>query len=276
VLPVAAGAGSTGPMPVLLALLAVLLAGREAAATITINLNAETHKEENVALTVAAENSGDEAARDVEPEVIYQGKLTRGDALAALERGARHEWKFDLPLPPGPGTFPMTIRMHYADANGYPLSALLVHLVRTPGPAGPVRPTLSAGAMARFANARLLLENPGPQPVAGRVAVVLPSEFRTEPESMPAQVPPQGRVEVPFVVQNGSALTGSVYPVYAIFEYDLGGNHQTVVSDTSIKVVAIEPSQRRPMLIGVAALAAVIVVFGFALRRAGRRRGAPA
>jgi hypothetical protein len=212
----------------------------------------------------------------VEPEVIYQGQLTRGDALAALEHHARHEWKFDLPMPPGSGTFPITIRVRYADANGYPLSALLVHLVRTPGPAGPVRPTLSAGAMGRFANARLLLENPGPQPIAGRVAVVLPSEFRTEPESMPAQVPAQGRVEVPFVVQNGSALTDSIYPIYAIFEYDLGGNHQTVVSDTSIRVVAIEPSQRRPLLIGAAALAAVILLFGFAWRRAGRRGPSPA
>src|SRR5262249_19848043 len=151
---------------------AALALASSARATITIQLSAETRLDQNVALTVVANNAGDEAARDVAPEVLYQGQRQQADALAALERGTKHDWACSLPPPSGPGTFPIVIRMHYADGNGYPLSALLVHLVRTPGaPGGPVRSKLGAGVMTRSATAKLLLENPGPRPVGGRAVI---------------------------------------------------------------------------------------------------------
>jgi hypothetical protein len=260
-------------LPALAVVLAFGVLARESAATITINLSAETRlSAQGVSLTIDVANAGDEAAHDVTPDVTWNGEVTHGDAVGALDSGAHHQWTLSLGAPGGAGTFPMVIRIGYADANGYPLSALLVHLLRTPGsPAGPVRPTLSAGTMARYSNARLVLENPGPRVLAGRVVPALPAEFKTDPETVPAQVPAQGRTEVRFVVQNNGALPGSVYPIYAIFEYDLDGTHEAVVGDTTVRVV-VETADRwsRYAIIG-AVFLVVIALFGFALQRAARR-----
>jgi hypothetical protein len=258
----------------------VALVGRPAGATITIELNAEGRVENGVAFTLSAKNTGNEAAHDVEPEVAYEGKTTKADALAALDPTASHEWKFNLPAPPGTGTYPIVVRLRYADANGYPLSALLVHLQRTAGArSGPARPTLTSGSVSRFGNARLVIENPGPQPLAGRLTLVLPTEFQTDPENQPAQVPAQGRNEMTLVFQNAGALAGSVYPIYATFEYDLDGIHHAVVSNTTVNVVTGSTGTRvPPLVIGGGALllviGALVLAWRSAAQRAARRRSA--
>lgn len=265
---------------VVLGVLLVAVVARPAAATITIELNAEGRLENGVAFTLSAKNTGNEAAHDVEPEVAYEGKTTRGDALATLEPNTSHEWKFALAAPPGTGTYPVVVRLRYADANGYPLSALLVHLQRTAGArSGPARPTLTSGPVSRFGNAKLVIENPGPQPIAGRLTLVLPTEFQTDPENQPAQVPAQGRNEMTLVFQNAGALPGSAYPIYATFEYDQDGIHHAVVSNTTVNVVIGSTGTHvPPLVIGGGALLLVIGALVFAWRsaaeRAARRRGA--
>lgn len=253
-------------------LLVALLVG-SAGATITIELNAEGRVESGVAFTLTAKNTGNEAAHDVEPEVAYEGKTTKGDAVAALEPTTSHEWKFALPPPPGTGTYPVVVRLRYADANGYPLSALLVHLQRTAGArSGPARPTLTSGPVSRFGNAKLVIDNPGPQPLAGRLTLVLPTEFQTDPENQPAQVPAQGRNEMTLVFQNAGALPGSVYPIYATFEYDLDGIHHAVVSNTTVEVVIASTGLHVPPLaIGGGALLLVVGALVLAWRSAAQR-----
>jgi hypothetical protein len=260
-------------------LLVTALLAHSAGATITIELNAEGRVDDGVTFTLSAKNSGNEAAHDVEPEVVYEGKTSRGDALAALAPTTSHEWKFVLPAPPGTGTYPIIVRLRYADANGYPLSALLVHLQRTAGArSGPARPTLTSSPVSRFGNAHLVIENPGPQPLAGRLTLVLPTEFQTDPENQPVQVPAQGRQEMPLVFQNAGALPGSTYPIYTTFEYDQDGLHHAVVAGASVSVVVgSEGWHVPPLAIGGGALIVVIGVLGLAWRnaaqRAARRRG---
>lgn len=257
-----------------LAFVLALLA-REAGATITIRLDAKTQLGERLTLTLNALNTGEEAAHAVVPEVVHLGASTPGEEVAKITSKGTHEWRIELTPPPGPGTYPVVIRLRYADANGYPFSALLVHTVRTQGAtAGPVRETIDAGNIAKQASVTVKLDNPGPKTVSGRATIVLPAEFGTEEPTRTAEVGGQDRHEVTFTVENRSALVGSVYPIYALFEYDVDGTRQAVVSETSLRVSAETPASRDPRLIGAGAAAAVLVLIAAAWRRFGGRRTA--
>jgi hypothetical protein len=260
-------------------LLAVLVAA-PARAGITIDLDAQTTigGGGDVSLRLTARSSGDEDATDVEPDVAFLGQTIRGDAQATLAPGTSHDWQLALPRPSSPGFFPVTVRVRYADAKGYPLSALLVHVVRTPGaPAGPVRPTLEGATVAAHGTLRLRLENPQPRTVAGRVRPVVPIEFSTDPETQPAEIPGHGRTDVTLVVQNTGARDGSTYPVYAVFEYDWDGVHQAVVGQATLKVTGVSPGDRfTPLAVGAAALALALLVAWLAWRRSAGRQAAAA
>ncbi|HLK09812.1 MAG TPA: hypothetical protein VKW76_00355 [Candidatus Binatia bacterium] len=250
-----------------------------AGGAITIRLDAETTvAAAATTLRLTATNAGGETARHIAPEVTWLDRPRPAEAVAALDPGGRQRWDLALPPAPAAGAFPLVIRVRYADANGYPLSALLVHLVRTPGaPAGPVRAGLVAGPVTTFGTARLRLEDPGPRAVAGRVVVALPAELTTDPESQPAQVPAQGHVELPLVVQNASALVGSAYPMYALFEYDWEGVHQAVVGEATLRVAAASAAGRGvPLAVGTAALLATLALFAVLWRRDARRRASGA
>src|SRR5579871_2954529 len=136
-----------------------------AGGAITIRLDAETTvAAAATTLRLTATNAGGETARHIAPEVTWLDRPRPAEAVAALDPGGRQRWDLALPPAPAAGAFPLVIRVRYADANGYPLSALLVHLVRTPGaPAGPVRAGLVAGPVTTFGTARLRLEDPGPR-----------------------------------------------------------------------------------------------------------------
>jgi len=250
--------------------LAVATLATPAAAAVTLRLEA---KAEAAALRLAATNTGSEAALDVAPEVVYQRQTYQGDGVR-LEPGSSHAWEFPLPAPAARGTFPATIRVRYADSAGAPRSTPVVALVSTPGaPASPVRARLTADPLSRVGGARLLLENPGPRPVAGRVVFVLPSVLHTEPESQPAEVGADGRSTVPLMLENGGAPAGTTLPLHAVFEYTAEGTHHTVLAETTVTVVTGAAAGRTlPLAIGLGALAITLGLLAAAWRTAARRQ----
>src|SRR5204862_103282 len=97
-------------------------------------------------LDVVAVNAGDEPARDVRPEVIYEHQTYSGEA-AALDPGARREWQIPLAPPAAPGTFAATVRIHYVDALGRGSVPVVVQVPAPDGSPGPVRLGLAARAL---------------------------------------------------------------------------------------------------------------------------------
>jgi hypothetical protein len=267
-----------GPLGVFL----VALCSGHAGASITIDLVAETRVDlgREMALGLTATNTGTEAARDVEPDVVIDlipaigQPPRRGEAVPELGQGASHTWTFTLPPPTAPGFLPIAIRVRYADTNGYALSALLVHVARTAAAsAGPVRPTLEPETIATDGTLHVRLENPGPRPADGRVVAILPAEFRAEPESLGAQVPAGGRVDVTLAVQNTGALAGSSYPAYVVFEYEWNGVRQAALAQSQLTVIAASPPSPLLRWLAVAAAVAIGIAMGGVLVRALVRRG---
>jgi hypothetical protein len=221
---------------------------------------------ERVALQIDVRNAGEGSVSAVVPEVVYDGRSERGESVAHLAPGARHAWAFDLPRPVEPGN------VRYTDADGHGGSVPVVAAVSTPGllPVPEVRATLTTSPVTRFARAVLLLENPLPAPVHGRVIVVLPDGLVIEPESQPAEVAPEGRSEVPLILQNQGAASGTVVPVFALFEYDLDGRRHLVVASARAEVTGGGPPLP-PLAVGGGALGLALALLALAWRRTSRR-----
>jgi len=252
---------------------AVLTVGGPGVAGVRLQCTAESRGGAASTLDVVAVNTGDEPARDVRPEVIYQHQTYSGET-AALAPGARREWQVALAPPPESGTFAATIHVRYVDAVGGRGSVPVVAQVPAPdGSPSLVRLRLDAHKVARVGSATLLIENQDARPIGGRVVVVLADGLATDPESMPAQVAASGRTAVPLVLENRAALPPGSYPAYALFEYTASGEHHAAVTRADIEVVAdVAGARARPLLVGVGALAVALVLLAVAWRRVAARR----
>jgi hypothetical protein len=236
----------------------------DARATVTVG--------DRVALEVDVRNDGDRPVSAIAPEVVYSGRSERGETISELAPGAQHVWAFDLPRPAEPGSIPAVIQVRYTGDDGRRTAMPVVATVSTPGllPVPEVRATLTTSPVTRFARAVLLLDNPLPAPVHGRVVVVLPDGLTIEPESQPVQVPAQGRSEVPLMLQNRDEPPGVAVPIFVLFDYDLDGRRHLAVASTSADVEGGGPPIP-PLAIGGGALGLALLLLALAWRRAARR-----
>jgi len=252
-------------------LLGAAVAGRAAA---QLRLEAESQVADAVTLRLHATNTAAEVMHDIVPEVVYHHRTVVAERVEALAPGAAHEWRTPLPAPPGPGTFPATVHLRYVTGDGQAGSEILVHLVRTPGaPLPEVRATLATEPVTLLGHAAVTLENAAPEGVAGRLVVALPPDLRTDPESRPAEIPASGRTSLPVVVENVGARPGDLRPVFALFEYDRDGTHHAVLAEATLPVVR-RSGDRRPLVVGLAALAVALSILAIAWRSARARRPA--
>lgn len=258
-----------GWAPLTLLLVACAVSARGAAG---LEVTARASVAEQTALAVEVRNAGDGAVSEVVPVVSYQGRDMRGDPRATLPPGARVTWTFTLPNPAEPGSIPATIDVHYDDALGRH-TVPAVTTVSTPGllPMPEVRATLTASPVTRFARARLLLDNPTPSPIHGRVVVLLPGGLETEPVSQAAEVPADGERAIPFILQNAGAARGTGVPIIALFEYAAAGRRHLAVASTTVSIVGGGPAVP-PLVVGAGALATALALCALAWRRAAAKR----
>ena len=238
----------------------------------TLQATATASVTDHAVLRLEAVNGGDAPVADVIPQVVYQGREEYGAALASLPAGARHVWTFDLPPPAEPGAVPAMFRVTYTEPDGHRTSIPAVASVETPGllAVPEVRATLTVSPVTRFGHGAVVLENPTPAPVYGRVIVALPGGLTIEPESQPASVAAQGRSEVPIVVQNEGAVPGSSAPMFALFDYVADGRRHLSLASAAA-TVDTGHAAASPLLVGAAALGLALALLGVAWRRAGRR-----
>ncbi len=228
--------------------------------------------------TVAVEvrNRGQTTVAQVAPVVQYQGQERRGDPAVDLAAGERQEWLVELPPPAEPGHLPAVVHVRYRDEDGHQ-AIPAVATVATPGllPVPEVRATLTVSPLERFARGMVVLDNPTPAAIHGRVVVVLPSGLTIEPVSQGADVAGNGRRELPLVIQDDGARHGTTLPVWVLFEYAHGGRRHLALASAALAVVGAGPPVP-PLLVGAGALAAMLAALALAGRRAARKRaGAP-
>ena len=188
-------------------------------------------------------NQGDAAALGSYP-TLSLGEWSWAGAPADLRRDAKHTWEIEAIFPksllacggtpqcpltlPTRGLFPLLVRRHYSDGNGYKFSAADVIPVEI-GPidqnyAAPLRErSVSAAFSFSGSQGELKLKNQGVAPVRAQLSyfgtkeLVLP----TAPSiiEVPAGVPMSEKVNA----QNFSGLAGCSYATFAVLQWEQNG-----------------------------------------------------
>lgn len=245
----------------------------------------------HAAVKVKATNKGDEPAWSVWIEGKLGDSSTRSREMESLEVNGAYQATLDLGTAPQPfGEYTVVIKVHYADANGYPFTALRTIPLISAEPdtnAARLKARMSAVRLRKTAwiTLRLLLDNTaGNEESDVRATLVLPEELQCPTPVLSLHLQPGIEQTARFKLRNAGALPGSTYPVFAVIDYLRGGRHQSITASANVVIIhpwRISLSRRPIWLILIIPIAVLFVILQFipigsrsALRPA--QAGAPA
>jgi len=185
-------------------------------------------------------NKGDEAACNAQAEFRSGGLSALADKVPQLPVGWTYKTDRELPLAlKVPGTYPLTLVVHYTDANQYPFSALLIQtFVYGQEAPAPVFGRLNTATFDKEGRLTLQLKNSGTRPVKATSTLIVPAELTVDQAGRTATIDPRSEQRVSFPVKNFSALAGSTYQVFAVTEFDDGGLHFTAIAPGLVKITS--------------------------------------
>ncbi len=243
-------------------------------ATIALTISATpvvTRAGLSVELTIR--NSGDASARNVTPIVVFRGDQTLGTFEPLVEAGRSLTQSIEVPLgSPGaiPGTWPLYFRIAYADGNNHPFEALHVTTVSfgSPRAAAPaVTVDVSGAAFSTSGQATARLHST--ISTEASVTFVVPIGASVFPDHASVFLEP-GTRDVAAVVTNAGATASSRLPMFAVAEFETGGQHATAIGGGMLDITP--PPEPLASWVLPAVLAALIVLWLGVLVRQRLRR----
>ena len=227
--------------PLVWAVLLILIAAAPAVASfISLNTTLSSKIEgRTLKVSVLSVNKGDESAYNVQAEFKAGGKEILAEKRTELAVDASYKAQASIPLPATkPGNYPLTLIMHYTDANQYSFSALtaqtFVYKKETPSPLfGQVKST----TFSKEGKLRFKLKNLGVKNIRAVAYLVAPRELTVEEQKLELAVDPKSEQSASFSVKNFSALSGSTYQIFAVAEFEDDGMHFTSIAPGTIKII---------------------------------------
>lgn len=245
--------------------------------------------------TFSMANEGDELARDVYP-AFYIGSHQWKGAPMNLKPSEHGEWKIDeyiptvklrclddphcaLPDLPSFGGFPLLVRMHYKDGNGYAFSSPMVSRLELHDQPQPQAYDSALEAKITFEGdgqafkGKLEVHNHTAAPKKASVALFSSRELKL-PLPFILDVPANGDASSSFEVENFRGLAGSNYTVFAILQWE----HDPKTRDVGwipeqIELKQFDASRSSIYAVAAATLLLVAGLWIFVFRRAkGKRR----
>lgn len=223
-------------------------------------------------------NNGDAAARNVMPIATFRGEESLGTFTPALNPQSSLLQTITIPLSNAAamrGTWPLFIRLPYADSNNHPFEAL--HIVSIPfgeaapaDGAAPVSVDLSGAAITTTGEISARLQST----IDGNASLtfIVPAGIAVTPENATLFLNP-GTRRINAFVTNAGATESSQLPVFAVLEYESAGRHTTAIANA---VVEIAPERdlgvRNILLIAFAALMILWAFLAFVRPRLTRGR----
>lgn len=206
-----------------------------------------TATDDGPVVSIGTRNKGDESAINVQVEISILGKQYAGPRYSKLEVNGKVDSDFRIgKVFDRPGHYPVVIKTHYQDANGYPFSALTAGFYDVGGPSlSKVLIRAEPLSIAENGRGRLVFElrNTDTSPHMVSYQLYLPDELVATEGIGKIELHPSELVEIEVDVENYSALVNSGYSVLFLASYEDGGRYLSSSGSTSVTITA-------PTLIG--------------------------
>jgi hypothetical protein len=237
------------PLPVVLWLLLagsclVSLPTRAAYISIRSDTRAEVVSNRLIA-GLALVNEGDESARSVSISAGFQDRLISGPIRATLPPREPMEVQLDLgPLPTEPGRYPIVFKIHYADANLYPFSALAFHSwafpeseLHPPALLALAQPLSLSGKGSLKLKIKSLVDSP----LDVNLRLHLPDELSCDTPELNLLLAPGRDRTVEFPLVNFSGRPGSRYTILVVLGYRQAGRYEGIPALGTVEIRAARP-----------------------------------
>jgi|SRR3989339_1064244 len=189
---------------------------------------------------LSSTNKGDESAFNVQAEIKIGSKYLIAEKKPELKVGEKYSF-FEVILLPEtkPGSYPAVLTLHYTDASAYPFSAVSCQTYSVKG-ANPSKLTLQAKntAISKKGKLKLLIKNPENHAIKGVVSLATPKEILTGNNPRDCSIKARSQTGTFIEISNLSALAGSTYNLFWIFEYDDNGKHFSIIRPVTVKINA--------------------------------------
>jgi hypothetical protein len=203
-----------------------------------------TYDGTTVTSSLTVTNQGDEAALAVVPKLRFGDQEVRGTLHEELAPGATVSDTLAVEVGElGPGRWPFSLAIDYADGNQYPFQALQMAAITvgSPSPATVTIPKVEADPLATTSDLRITVKNLSAEPRQASLAMHLPHGLEaTKGAQESVSLEPWGEREVVVAITNRTALPGSRYPVFATLEYDEGDTHHALVAQGMVEIISAE------------------------------------
>ncbi|MFQ5737744.1 MAG: hypothetical protein ACE5JX_01940 [Acidobacteriota bacterium] len=207
-----------------------------------------------ISLTLSAEVQPTPPQPKVRLSVSNQGKEEAHNVGIRLENGAAKTLPGEPVLLPNasfdtatelnvqnlsPGRHPLLLTVSYTDRNGYPFSAIFcTTFVVEKDTSSDLFGTLAVDALASRSVMHLKLKNLAGTERSARLRLFTPKELSVDNPVRNIRLAPKEEKQVEAWLRNFSALPGSLYPLFAILEYDEGGQHYSHTIEGQVQIVA--------------------------------------
>ena len=223
------------------ATLVALTASPAQAETIALTILGQHHVSNGqLRVQLDIRNNGDAPARNLMPILAFRGTESLGTFAPSLAPQSTLLQTVAFPLPEGSGprgVWPVYVRLSYADANNHPFEALHVMTVSFNAAAeerAGVEVALSAGRVTT--TGQVTTDLTSTIRASTSLSFLVPAGLAVTPEQASVFLEPGSRRVVAFVT-NAGATEASRLPVFAVAEYQAGGEHRTVVATGVVEIV---------------------------------------
>jgi hypothetical protein len=211
-------------------------------------------------------NSGDEPAHDVQATLsLPEGFSAETAYVGLLAPNAPSRGTFNISVPSGvtPGVYPVFLKIHYKDANAYPVSTVSPAFIRYVKPAPTLmRGQIAAAELAGKAEASLSvqIDNLDAKPHTVLVRLHMPDEIKSSFYSTEVSINAKDQALLSVPIKSLGALPGSTYQVFASMNYESEGLHYGSTASGIVKIVE-EKTNNLPSWLPISLLLALIVAF---------------
>jgi hypothetical protein len=195
--------------------------------------------ESSIAFRARISNEGDETAHHIQLE-IEMGQFARATPVAATLQPS-DSISFDFSIPRNDksrsGGFPLISRLRYKDTNGYEFTAIHCDVIIFGRPGiSRILGRAENLSLSREGEIKAIIKNGYSHVVKLRAEMILPDELLSPDPGRELKIGPNAKTDVLFRVENFSALTGSVYWVPILLQYDEGGVHHCTLIPLNLKI----------------------------------------